>query len=321
MMGMIKIVKAFAASAAFAGTLAMASLAEAQSFPDRPVTLVVPFGPGGSNDNYGRILAEKLSKLWGQTVIVDNRPGAGSAIGSAHVAQSKPDGYTLLFVSTSYGATAAMQTQLPYDPLTALKPVAMAYDADLYMLTGKRTPMKTVAEVQQAGKAQTLFTGSPGVGSITHLAGLTIDDTLGTKTEYVQHTSGANVMADIGGGRVDLYYGVVFEALAGPTTPVAILSPNRSPALPDVPTIAEAGYPDAEVRLWFGVFAPAGVPADVAAKINADITTVTKAADMAEFMKTQGLRSSELKPDEFAEVVAADIKRFTALAEKHGIRK
>jgi tripartite-type tricarboxylate transporter receptor subunit TctC len=313
--------KAIAASTAFVGTLAVSSMAAAQNYPAKPVTLVVPYGPGGSNDTYSRVLAEKLSKVWKQTIIIENKPGAGSAIGSAHVAQAKPDGYTLLFNAASYAAVAAMQKQLPFDPITALQPVALAYDANFYVLTGKRVPMRTLDDIRKEGKEKKLFTTTPGVGSITHLAGLLVDNALGITTEFVHHTSGANMLADVGGGRADISYVVDFEAKSGAGMPIAVLSKSRSAAFPGLPTIAEAGYADATLQLWFGVFAPAGTPKDIVDKVNRDIIAVNKAPDMEEFLKIQGLSYSELKPDEFAKLVTSDIQRYTALAEKNGIRK
>ena len=295
--------------------------ASAQDYPSRQVTIVVPYGPGGSNDTYSRVLADKLSKLWKQTVIIDNKPGAGSAIGSAHVAKSKPDGYTLLFNSASYAAVAAMQKQLPFDPINALQPIALAYDANFYVLTGKRTPMPTLEDIRKQGKATKLFTTTPGVGSITHLAGLLMDNALGITTEYVHHTSGANMLADVGGGRADITYGVDFEAKTGAATPIALLSKKRSESFPNLPTIAEAGLPDATLQLWFGVFAPAGTPKAIIDKINHDIVAVNKAPDMAEFLKTQGISFSDMKSEEFAKLVRSDVERYTAVAEKHGMRK
>jgi tripartite-type tricarboxylate transporter receptor subunit TctC len=176
-------------------------------------------------------------------------------------------------------------------------------------------------DLQKEGKAQTLFSGAPGIGSISHLAGLLVNDSLGIKTEFVQHTSGANVMTDIGGGRVDAYYGVVFEATSGTTTPVAVLSEQRSTALPDVPTVAEAGFPNAVASLWWGVFAPKGTPKNVVDKINHDIVTAMKGPDTAEFLKAQGLRVSDVSSEDFGAHVKSEIEKWTALAEKHGIRK
>lgn len=315
-----KTMKAIATSFAFTGAL-LASAAVAQEYPAKPVTLVIPFGPGGSNDTYGRVIGEQLAKLWNQTVIVENRPGAGSAIGSAHVAEAKPDGHTLLFVSTSYTTTAATQIKLPFDPLKDLEPVGIVADADLYMMTGKRVTIKNLDDLTREAKAQTIFSGAPGIGSISHLTQLLLNDTLGIKTEIVQHTSGGNVMADMGGERLDTYFGVVFEANSGTVTPVVVMSDKRSDALPNVPTIGELGYPQAKSNLWFGIFAPTGTPTEIVAKINKDIITVMKNPEQAEFLKAQGLKVSGATPAEFASQVYNDIGRWTALAEKYGLRK
>jgi tripartite-type tricarboxylate transporter receptor subunit TctC len=317
----IKSMKAIAASMAFAGAISASPIAAAQSYPNKQVTMVIPFGPGGSNDTYGRVLAEKLGKLWNQTVIVENRAGAGSTIGSAHVAQAKPDGYTLLFVSTSYTTSAATQAKLPYDPLKDLAPIGVFANADLYLMTGKRVPLRTLQDLQKEAKAQKIFTGAPGVGSISHLTQLMLNEKLGITTDIVQHTSGGNVMTDMGGGRLDTYFGVVFEASNAAVTPVVVMSKERSAALPNVPTIVEAGYPDALAPLWFGVFAPAGTPKDIITKVNGDIIKVMKDPGSEEFLKAQGLKVSEMSPDEFGKMVEGDIKRWTALAEKNGLRK
>lgn len=321
MKDMLERMKLVARYALIAGIVMAPDMAIGQEFPTRQVTIVVPYGPGGSNDTYSRVMAQKLSKLWKQTIIIENRPGAGSAIGSAHVAQAKPDGYTLLFNAASYAAVAAIQKSLPFDPLTSLQPVSLAYDANFYVITGRRLPMATLEDISKEGKGKRLFTTTPGIGSITHLAGLLVDNALGITTEYVHHTSGANMLADVGGGRADITYAVDFEAKSGAGTPIAVLSKNRSKSFPDLPTIAEAGHPEATMQLWFGIFAPTGTPKDIIDKINRDVIAVNKAPDMAEFLMMQGLSYSELKPEEFAELVRSDIERYTALAEKQGLRK
>lgn len=310
---------------AMAATLAAAfmtqTLAAAQEFPNRQVTLVVPFGPGGSNDTYGRYLADGLTKLWKQTVVVENRPGAGSAIGSAHVAQSKPDGYTLLFVSTSYTTNAATFATLPFDPIKDLTPVGVMGINDLFVMTGKRVPLPTLQELHKQAKTQTIFGGTPGVGSLGHLGPLLVAETLGVKFDYVHQKSGAAVQTDLGGGRVDVATGVLFEVNNGNSTPIAVMSEKRSAALPNVPTVAEAGYPAALANIWFGVFVPAETPKELVDKINKDITTVMKAPEAASFLKAQALVTSDESPEQFGDRVKTEIAKWTALAEKNGLRK
>jgi tripartite-type tricarboxylate transporter receptor subunit TctC len=313
--------KTIAKCATLAGALFAPSMALAQEYPSKPVTMVVPFGPGGSNDTYGRFLAEALTKHWKQTVIIENRPGAGSAIGSAHVAKAKPDGYTLLFVSTSYTTNAATLANLPFDPLNDLQPVGMLGVSDLFVMTGSRVPLATLQDLQREAKAQTIFSGTPGLGSLGHLALLLLNETLGIKTEFVHHKSGAAVLTDVGGGRIDVASGVLFEASSGNAKPIAVMSEKRSSALPDVPTVVEAGFPAAQADIWFGVFAPADTPKDVVAKINRDIVTVMKSPEAATFLQAQALQTSDESPEEFASRVKSDIKKWTALAEKNGLRK
>jgi len=314
-------IKRIAAIGALAGAFAGPTLATALEFPNRQVTLVVPFGPGGSNDTYGRHLADGLSKLWKQTVIIQNKPGAGSAIGSASVAQAKPDGYTLLFVSTSYTTNAATLANLPFDPINGLAPVGVMGINDLFVVTGRRVPLPTLQELQKQSKAQTIFAGTPGVGSLGHLGPLLIAESLGVKFEYVHQKSGADVQTDLGGSRVDVATSVLFEVNSGNSTPIAVMSDKRSPALPNVPTTVEAGFPNALANIWFGVFAPAGTPSDVVNKINKDIAVVMKSPEAVDFLKGQALQVSDESPTEFGARVKGEIDKWTALAVKNGLRK
>jgi tripartite-type tricarboxylate transporter receptor subunit TctC len=304
-----------------AATLVAPAIAVAQEFPNKQVTLVVPFGPGGSNDTYGRYLADGLAKRWKQTVVIENKPGAGSAIGSAHVSRAKPDGYTLLFVSTSYTTNAATLANLPFDPINGLVPVGVMGINDLFVMTGKRVPLPTLQELQKQAKAQTIFAGTPGVGSLGHLGPLLVAENLSVKFEYVHQKSGAAVQTDLGGGRIDVATGVLFEANSGNSTPIAVMSDNRTPALPNVPTVAEAGFPNALANIWFGVFAPAGTPKDVVNKINKDIIALMQDPAAAEFLKTQALQTSNESPEQFGLRVKGEIEKWTALAEKNGLRK
>lgn len=304
-----------------AGGLLTSGVAVAQNFPTRQVTMVVPFGPGGGTDTYGRYLSEALSKLWGEAVVIENRPGAGSALGAAYVAKAKPDGYTLLFVSTSYTTSAATQAKLPFDPKKDLTAVAMMGVSDLFVNAGKRVSLTSLADVKGQANAQTIFAATPGLGSLGHLGQLLLMDTMDVKMEFVHHTSGAAVLTDLGGGRVDTAIGVLFEAKSGNGTPIAVMSERRNPALPNVPTVVEAGFPAAQADIWFGVFAPAGTPQDVIEKINGDVVSVMKSQEGAAFLEKQATRPSNETPAQMSKRVNAEIDRWTALAEKHGVRK
>jgi tripartite-type tricarboxylate transporter receptor subunit TctC len=302
-----------------AAALLASPLAAAQDYPTRQVTLVVPFSPGGANDTVGRFLAERLAKLWKQPVVVENRPGAGSAIGTAHVTKSKPDGYTLLFVSGSLTTNAAIQKSLPFDPLKDLQPIAMAAIGDLIVLTGTRTPMASLKDMQAGAKSKTLFYGTPGVGTLAHMGAELLNDVQGIQMKPVHYPGGTEAITDMGGGRIDVYACAVNDAKKGVGKPIAVMSEKRSASFPDIPTTVELGYPEAVANIWLGVFGPAKLPKDVSDKINHDIVEVMKSPDAAKFLDAQGSTPSEMSVDDFTTYVANELKKWSDLAQKHGI--
>jgi tripartite-type tricarboxylate transporter receptor subunit TctC len=303
----------------FAAALLTASLAKAQSYPTKQVTLVIPFSPGGANDTVGRFLAERLGKLWKQTVIVENRPGAGSAIGTAHVTKSKPDGYTLLFVSGSLTTNAAIQKNLPFDVVKDLQPVAMAAIGDLIVLTGKRTPMASLKEMEAEAQSKTLFYGTPGVGTLAHMGAELLNDALGVQMKPVHYPGGTEAITDMGGGRIDVYTCAVNDAKKGVGMPIAVMSEKRSASFPDVPTTTELGYLEAVANIWLWVFGPAKLPKEVSEKINRDIVDIMKSPDAAEFLDAQGSTPSDMSVSDFTTFVANELKKWSNLAQKHDI--
>jgi tripartite-type tricarboxylate transporter receptor subunit TctC len=305
-------------AALLAAALLAPSLAAAQDYPKRQVTLVVPFSPGGANDTVGRFLAERLAKLWNQPVVVENRPGAGSVIGTAHVTKAKPDGYTLLFVSGSLTTNAAIQKTLPFDAARDLQPIAMAAVGDLVVLTGTRTPVSSLEDIKAKAKAKTIFYGTPGVGTLAHLAAELLNDVQGMEMKPVHYPGGTEAITDMGGGRIDVYVCAINDAKKGVGKPVAVMSAKRSASFPDVPTTVELDYPDALANIWLGVFGPAGLPKDIAEKINHDVVSVMKSTEAAEFLEAQGSMPSEMSVDEFTVHVARELKKWSELAQSHG---
>jgi tripartite-type tricarboxylate transporter receptor subunit TctC len=305
-------------AALLAAALLAPSLAAAQDYPKRQVTLVVPFSPGGANDTVGRFLAERLAKLWNQPVVVENRPGAGSVIGTAHVTKAKPDGYTLLFVSGSLTTNAAIQKTLPFDAARDLQPIAMAAVGDLVVLTGTRTPVSSLEDIKAEAKAKTIFYGTPGVGTLAHLAAELLNDVQGMEMKPVHYPGGTEAITDMGGGRIDVYVCAINDAKKGVGKPVAVMSAKRSASFPDVPTTVELDYPDALANIWLGVFGPAGLPKDIAEKINHDVVSVMKSTEAAEFLEAQGSMPSEMSVDEFTVHVARELKKWSELAQSHG---
>ena len=305
------------------GALLAPSIASAQEFPSKPVTIVIPFTPAGSNDTIGRYLADGLGKLWKQTVVVENRPGAGSAIGAAHVAKARPDGYTLLFVSSTFTTNAATQKSLPFDPVKDLQPVGMGAIGQMVIVTGSRVPMPTLADLVKQAKSQKIFYGTTGVGSSTQFAAELFSDVAGIKMQPVHYKGGTDALVDMAGGRLDVYVGTVTQVLSSVSNntakPVAIVSKSRSKALPDVPTVAEAGTPGAETDLWWGVFVAAKTPKVVVAKINDGINAVMTTPESTEFLAKHGAIPEKMSVDEFSKLVTSELARWKNLAKAHNI--
>lgn len=296
------------------------SIVVAQDYPSKAVTVVIPFPAGGTNDVVGRHFADRLKDLWKQTVVVENRPGAGSAIGVTHVTRAKPDGYTLLLVSSSFSTNAATQKNLPFDPVKDLQPIGMIALGDQFVLAGSRVPLSTLKDLQHQAKAQTIFYATTGVGANPHFAGELLNDILGVTMQAVHYQGGAPAMNDVRGGRVDLYFATATELRSGIGKPLAVMSEKRSAAFPEVPTVAEAGFPDALFGWWGGMFAPAGTPKDVVAKINRDILTIINSKETAEFLARHGFTPPvNMSVDEFEAFVSREIAKWSVLAKKHGI--
>jgi len=302
-----------------AAAIALPGAAVAQSFPERQVTIVIPFSPGGSNDTLGRYLAEQLGEVWGETVIVDNRPGAGAMVGASYVARAEPDGHTILFVSGTLTTTAATRRNLPVDPMEDLQPVAMGAVGQMAIVTGSRVPMTTVEDVLREARSQTLFYGTTGVGSITHFGAELLSSVADIQMEPVHYSGGTDALVDLAGGRIDLYVGTVTQVMSsiqsGMATPVAVISASRSSALPDVPTIGEAGVPGAEADVWWGVFTADGTPPEVVQALNDAINGLMSRPAAAEFLAPFGAQPSPMSVEDFEAWVQGEFDNWSRLAE------
>ena len=312
------------ALAVAAMTLAAPLAVSAQDYPSDTVRVVIPFTAGGSNDSIGRYLADALGGHWDADVIVENRPGAGSAIGSAYVAQAEPDGHTLLFVSGTITTNAATQPNLPFDPVNDLQPVGMGALGQFVVVVGDRVEAKTLGELIETAKAQKVFYGTTGVGSSTHFAAALLSDVAGIEMEPVHYPGGTDALLDIAGGRLDMYVGSVPQVLstvqAGSARAIAVTSETRAAALPDVPTVVEEGLPDAVFDIWWGVFTTAGTPQEVVEEINTAINAAMSTPEAATFLEEMGAAPKPMSVAEFAELVHAEIARWRELAAEHGIK-
>ena len=317
----------FACTLALAlGASAVAPMAFAQSYPSRPVTLVVPFPPGGGTDTGGRVIAEQLSRRWGQTVIVENKGGAAGQIGADLVAKAKPDGYTLLLGNIGTQAiNPSLYAKLPYDPDKAFAPVSLVAELPLVMMVNPAVAAQTPAEFIALSKAQAgkLSYSSSGAGGAPHLVAEMFKDQTRSFIVHVPYRGGGPAIADLLAGHVDLSFMTALEASghikAGKLRALAVTSDKRLPALPDVPTLAESALPGFNAISWIGMVAPAGTPQDIVDKIAADVRAVlADEAVKARFAALGGVPRAT-SPQEFGKLIAADRTRYAEIIRSRKI--
>ena len=305
-----------------AATLAIGSTppALAQGYPSKPITLVVPFVAGGTTDIVGRIVAEGLGRKLGQTVIVDNRGGAGGNIGAAAVAQARPDGYTLLM---GYNGTNAINPslykQLAWDPVKSFEPISTVARVNNAVVVNPSLPVKTLPELVAYAKAHPgeLNYGSAGPGSIFHLAGEMFEQQTGVKMTHVPYKGAAPALTDLMGGQVQLMFTTIPTALpfikAGKLRAIAVTGAKRSPLFPELPTAREAGFPAMVVDSWFAVFAPKGLPAEVQARLAGALREVVADPATVKKLEEQGAQPHGSTAAELAELLAADLKSWKTI--------
>lgn len=312
--------------ALFAGLLACAGLAHA-AYPERPVTLVAPFPPGGAADVLSRLLAKKLEEQLGGPVIVENRPGAGTAIGATAVAKAKPDGHTLLISSNStFTLNPALQPTLPYDPVKDFEPIGLVGSVPLTLLVNAAVPVNEVQQLIAAVKAQPdkFVYGSFGNGTVSNFAGAMFNAAAGVKMTHVPYRGSAPLMNDLLGGQIPVSFDTVVAAApqlkGGKVKVLAVTSARRSALLPDVPTLAESGLPGFEMSSWIAVVAPRGLPADVKTRLGKAFATIMASSDTQERMKAAGFEPTWNPLPDWAGFVNSDIARMKAVAERAQIR-
>jgi tripartite-type tricarboxylate transporter receptor subunit TctC len=310
----------------FAALCLAAACAFGQAWPTRPVTLVVPFPPGGGTDTGARILAEQLTKKWGQPVLVDNKGGAAGQIGADMVAKAKPDGYTLLMGNIGTQAiNPVLYTKLPYDPDKAFAPVALVAELPLAMMVHPSIPARNVQEFIALAKSQPgkLSYSSSGAGGGPHLAAEMFKDATGTFVLHVPYRGGGPAIADLLAGHVQLSFMTVFEASslvkAGKLRALAVTSDKRVAALPDVPTLAESGLPGFNSISWIGILAPAATPRELVEKISADIRETVARDDVKERLVQLGAVPLTNTPAQFGAMIDKDRKRYGQIIRERKI--
>lgn len=308
------------------GTTALAGPVLAQSFPNRPVTLVVPFPPGGGSDTGGRVIAEQLARRWGQPVVVENKGGAAGQIGADYVAKSKGDGYTLLLGNIGTQAiNPSLYAKLPYDADKAFAPVSLIAELPLAMMVNPAVPAKTPAEFIALAKAQPgkLSYSSSGAGGAPHLAAEMFKDQTGSFILHVPYRGGGPAIADLLAGHVQLSFMTALEASghikAGKLRALAVTGDKRLPAFPEVPTLGEGALPGFNAISWIGLLAPAGTPPEVVDKISADVRAVL--ADEAVKARFAGLGGvpRATSPAEFGKLIATDKARYAQIIKSRKI--
>lgn len=315
----------FSLSAALLALVAAAPIAIAQTFPAKPVTLVVPYPPGGSADILARALGQKLGEKLGQTVIVENKAGAGTAIGSRFVAEAPADGYTLLMGTVSSHAINPAMTKVGYDPLRDFVPVAALGAIPFVLVTRPDAPYQTLADVIAAAKKEPgkIAYASAGPGTSNHLAGEMLATAAGVKLLHVPYKGSAPALTDVLAGHVPLMFDLVTTAVPnikqGKLKPLAVTGAQRSPLLPDVPTVAEAGVPGFETSAWFAVFAPSKVPAPALKRLSDDLYEILRTPDMQQRLRDLGMDPDPRKPDAFAAYVKSEADKYGAVVKQAGL--
>ncbi len=277
----------------------------AEGYPSKPIRIVVPYPPGGFNDTLARTLGKELTESWKQPVIVDNRPGGGTTIGTNLVAKAPADGHTLLIVSFAFAVNPSLYRELPYDSAGDFAPVILAAGTPNLLVVNPALAAKSVPDFVKIAKSRAggLNYASAGNGSSNHLSMELFKSLAGLNLVHVPYKGSAPAVTDLIGGQVDAMFdnvpNVIQHVKAGRLRALAVSSRKRSAFLPDVPTVAESGVPDFDVSVWFGVVAPAGTPAPVVAKLNAEMNRILALADVAKLFRAQGVDPRGGSPQEF----------------------
>ncbi|NDP42504.1 MAG: tripartite tricarboxylate transporter substrate binding protein [Aromatoleum sp.] len=317
------------AFACLALAAALPSLAPAQTpaFPSKPVKLVVPFPPGGPLDVIGRSIAQKLTEAWGQSVVVDNRPGAGGNIGADLVAKSPPDGYTVVMGALStHAVNPSLYPTMPYDAVRDFAPITLVATTPNVLVINPSLPVNSVKELIAYAKANPgkLSFGSGSNGSAGHLAGELFKVDAGVDMVHIPYKGGAPAMQGLLAGDTQLMFDNLANSMpqvkAGKLKALAVTTGQRSKMVPELPTMAEAGVPGFDIATWFGLLAPAGTPPEVIARWNADVVKILNAQDMRERLTAQGAEAAPTSPAEFAVFIGRELAKYARIVKLSGAK-
>ena len=314
-----------ALAAAALCTLPATAMAQTDKYPTKSVRMLVPFAPGGGTDITARLIAQKMSEVLGQQVIVDNRAGGGGTIGAETAVRAAPDGYTVIMVSGSYGTNAALYN-LPYDPVKDIQALVMIGESGFVLALHPSVPAKSVPEFIAHAKANPgkLNYASTGTGGITHLTTELFDLMAGTKMTHIPYKGTGPALTDLIAGQVDLMFGNLPEFLpqirGGKLKAYGTTYFERAALAPDIPTIAEQGYPGFYTDSWYGIVAPASMPKEVVARMNAEVSRALALPEVRDALLKRGLDPIPSSPERFGEFIRSEIAKYAKIVKDAGIK-
>jgi tripartite-type tricarboxylate transporter receptor subunit TctC len=300
------------------------STAAAQSYPLRPVTMVVPFAAGGSADILTRGVARGLTEMWGRSIVVENRPGAASMIGAEYVANSDPDGYRLLHATSSYPGAVATRIKLPFDPAAAFVPVAMIARAPFVLAVHPSVPAKTVKEFIAVAKQRSLTYSSSGAGGSNHFATELFGQMAGIRMTHIPYKGIAPAVVGLISGEIDAILasspGVMSQVKAGRARAIAVSSAEPTPLIPGVPSIAQSGIPGFAYENWWGLLAPARTPGNIVSTINAAVNKILTSAEMRQLLDREGAAADPMSVAQLADLLPKEIALYRKMAQTAGMK-
>ena len=314
----------FPASLAFA--LAAAAAHAQEAWPSRPVHVVVPYTPGTGGDILARLLGPRLSERWKTPVVVENRVGATGNIGADHVAKSAADGHTLLLTATSFATNPALSRTLPFDPVKSFAPVALVATSALAVIVNPQLPARSLRELVDLARRQPgkLHYASPGSGGVQHLAMELIKLETGDDIEHVPYKGLGGAMSDVVAGHVPVMISALQSAAphvqSGKLRMLAVMSAERAPAFPEVPTMREQGLAEIEVETWYAAFAPAAVPSRIISRVNADMNLILKEPEIRRLLENQGMSAAGGPPERLVALLRRELERWNRVVAASGIK-
>ena len=305
---------------------AACGVAQAQVYPTKPIRVIIPSTPGGGTDFVGRLVSTRLAEMNGWTMVPENKPGAGTALGLAEAARSNNAGYDLVVAQTDNVSLIPLLMKVAYDPLRDLTAVALVATTPIVLIVPENSPYKTLGDVIKAARAEPgrISYGTSGTGGTAHIALELLQSSAGIKLQHIPYKGSTPALADLLGGHLQLAGSSISAAAsllqAGKIRALAVTSARRNAALPDVPTVAESGYKDFSVAIFYGIMAPAGLPQPVQARLNADLNKILQRSDVRTALLGQGLEPSPMSPEEFGTLIKADIQKSRTIIGNANIK-